>query len=181
MRVHARRHQDSDQISLEEVPLTFALDVTPVPDRCLFLKIAFLDLQGKPVTADTVSVDLIHDPDGNLVISAVRLDATKPHGQLTRPWQAKFWKTRIRPYMMSEHACTSSPGETCRKGTARIGVCSVPVIRVDANNTRISTTRGQSKDPQDFGEEFSTRKLSRVWGLEKRLKATRQHRHWNDG
>ena len=110
MRIHANRYQGLDPVDLEDVSLTIALDVVPGPDRRLFLKIILLDLLGKPVTANVVSVNLIRDPEGHLVISAVHLGSTQSHSRYSWPWQAKFWKGRSCSDLMPKHACTSLAG-----------------------------------------------------------------------
>ncbi|KAJ5884673.1 hypothetical protein N7495_009183 [Penicillium taxi] len=95
-------HSDFDDHDLD---LSYSLEVSPLsrddfasPNRILQVKMELLDLQGRPVTPNSVELDLVAHSDGSQHIAQIRLQPGRilhddsPH---SRPWQMKFWKTQM--------------------------------------------------------------------------------------
>ncbi|PTU17988.1 hypothetical protein P175DRAFT_0464402 [Aspergillus ochraceoroseus IBT 24754] len=109
MEFHAVRHSASRH---EDILLAYALDVMPLPHQpgdflgdLYRLKLRLLDLQGRPATANHVSVGIVRDADGNIEIVEVqesphprRFRHHFPSDTKSKWWHLKTWKAYLTAY-----------------------------------------------------------------------------------
>lgn len=93
MQLDATRHGLADRMN---VSLSFALAAKPVSSHGISLDVTFLGPRGEAV--DAIAIDLVQDPDENLLVSDVR--STPAHGDRDRPWLFD-WRARANSYLMT--------------------------------------------------------------------------------
>lgn len=108
MQLRAPRHEGPPKIltQQEEVEVSYAIAARPLSSgengsssSIVRVRVTLLSPDGKPVTPNTVVLDLLSPPDGSHHIIRVRLEPAKchrgNHRNRHRPWQMKFWRAQI--------------------------------------------------------------------------------------
>ncbi|KAJ5917731.1 hypothetical protein N7454_010106 [Penicillium verhagenii] len=104
MQVHAPRYEGVQKKRLDTETLYYSLEVRPLsshevgaPHGIVRVNVDFLGEDGKPVTPNTVVLDLLDHPDGNPRITKIRIEPGKSRSddRDERKWQMKFWQTEM--------------------------------------------------------------------------------------
>lgn len=108
-----------------EVEVSYSLEARPLSteenggtSRIVRVRVDLLSPDGRPVTPDTVVLDLLAKHDDTSLITRIRLEPAKArhaghHGR--RPWHMKFWRTQVVALFkaaQSKHASFRSISES---------------------------------------------------------------------
>lgn len=125
LRAPQRDSRSKQLIEPSEVDVAYALEARPLsseenssPSRIVRIRVNLLDPQGKPVSP-AILLDLLTNPDGSHHLGRVQMEPTKScpkvQSHRNRPWQMKFWQTRLRsltkPSQNNQAVSSSSPSE----------------------------------------------------------------------
>lgn len=108
MQLRAPRHEGPPKILThqEEVEVSYAIAARPLSTEengssssIVRVRMDLLSPEGKPVTPNTVVLDLLSPPDGSHHITRIRLEPTQchrgNHRHGHRPWRMKSWRAQI--------------------------------------------------------------------------------------
>jgi hypothetical protein len=112
MRLHAPQYGNSNEaLPDDDSVLSYSLDVRPLSTEgsgmaagLLRLRVELLDLHGKPVTTNSVVVDLLRSGDGENTIKSVGIGPesaqreTRPVSK-PQPWQMKWWTSKMGSWL----------------------------------------------------------------------------------
>lgn len=107
MQFPAIRHWDfSTGRGMQHVVLAYALEAKRFPSRAsaerdvFRLSMSLLDLHGRQTATDRVTVGLVRNAEGKLLISNVQTQPARTHHH-GKTWKVKFWKTQVGEYLVA--------------------------------------------------------------------------------
>ncbi|KAJ5116971.1 hypothetical protein N7456_001319 [Penicillium angulare] len=136
MQVHAPQYDGPQKIrNSKQVELYYSLDARPLsthevgaPNSIVRVSVELLDKQGNNVTPETVVLDLLDHPDGNMRITRLRMKPRKSQQQAQsenqQPWQIKYWQSEVgriakHPNKQDASESSDSTSESESKSTSK--------------------------------------------------------------
>jgi hypothetical protein len=161
MQLHAPLYETHRNIPIEQedIKVSYSIKARPIPagengskNEILRIRVDLLDQEGRPVTPNSVALDLLDHPDGTHRITRIRLDS--PRGsRRPRPWQMKFWQSQVNTFFNQKDKPDLSSSD--KSTEAQVKPASEKVPESTSTSASASASSPESESQNQVGYIFS--------------------------
>ncbi|KAJ5261062.1 hypothetical protein N7478_011657 [Penicillium angulare] len=171
MQVHAPQYDGPQKTrNSKQRELYYSLDARPLsthefgaPNSIVQISVELLDQQGNNVTPNTVVLDLLDHPDGNMRITRLRTEPRKSkqstHSENEQSWQMKYWQSEVG--RVAKHPNTqdlSSDWESTSESELKSTSTSTSTSdTTDDSNPSQSQSKNANKPPKPSGVSVASK------------------------